>query len=142
MGKRGELIRSQMASLHNNNDVRNERWRSSLQKISSSPTTIKDARERLQSSVRPRSFPKIVFFGKPDQPSSRYKQGYTARTYSISKGATYSTQTTSHSVDLHMKIQYVESQTDLTVDVSEEYYHCVSRVDRSINTEDGRINPK
>ena len=121
-----------MASLQNNNDVRNERWSSSLKKISSSPTTIKDARERLQSSVRPRNFPKIVFSENPVSPPQDTNKATLPERTSSSKGLTYSTQTTSHSVDSHMKIQYVESQTDLTVDVSEEYYHCVSRVDPSI----------
>ena len=117
-----------MASPHNNNhDVP-----SSSQKISSSPTTNKDAKEKLQSSERPRNFSVIIVSDSTTSPLEDTNKATLPEGTSSLKGATSATQTTTSLVESQTQnlqykksIQDVESQKDLTVEVNEEYGHCV-----------------
>ena len=109
-----------------------QRWTSSSQEISSIPTIIKDAREKLQSSDRPRNFSKIIISDSPISPLEDTNEATLPEGTSSLKGATSATQTTTHLVDSQTQtLQYtknnqdVETQKDLTVEVNEEYGHCV-----------------
>ena len=112
-----------------------ERWTSSSHKNSKCPKNISDASEKLlQSSERPRHFPEKVFSESPTSPTQdKISDSTTAKGVTTTTATQKQTQSAeSHSQTETQNKQFVESQTDWTVEVNEQHEYCVRRVDPTI----------